>query len=73
MGGTVRFEGEVVDGGNQIVIRQFKGDIDIPLLLDETVQLVFTAKVTEVSHQVNQRNGTVSRTHVVHVQEVRKV
>ncbi len=66
----MKFEGEVVDGGNTIVIRQFRGDIDMPLTLDEIVELTVVVQVTEVSHQVNRRNGTISRTHVVHVKEV---
>jgi len=66
----MKFEGEVVDGGNRIVIRQFKGDIEMPLTLDEVVKLTVYAKVTEVAHEVSRRNGTVSRNHVVHVTEV---
>ena len=67
---ATKFEGEVVDGGNAIVIRQYKGDIEIPLTLDETVELTIYAKVTEVAHQVDQRNCTVTRNHIVHVKEV---
>lgn len=70
MGRNMKFEGEQVDGGNQIVIRQFRGDIDIPLTLDEVVQLEIFCKVTQVSHEVNQRNGQITRTHIVHVKEV---
>ncbi len=66
----MKFEGEVVDGGNAIVIRQYKGNIEVPLTLDETVELTIFAKVTEVAHQVSQKNGTVTRSHVVHVKEV---
>jgi len=66
----MKFEGEIVDGGYDIVIRQFRGDLDIPLALDETVTLTITAKVTSVSHEINKRNGTMTRTHIVHVNEV---
>lgn len=66
----MKFEGEIVDGGNAIVIRQYKGDIEIPLTLDEVVELTIHAQVTEVAHQVNRKNGTVTRNHIVHVKEV---
>lgn len=66
----VKFEGDIVDGGFDIVIRQFRGDIDVPLILDETVELTIRAKVTSVSHDINKKNGTMTRTHIVHVSEV---
>ncbi len=68
----LKFEGEVVDGGNSIVVRQYKGDIEIPLGLDEMVEITLYAKVGEVSHQVTNK-GTVTRTHIVHVKEVSAV
>ena len=66
----MKFEGEVVDGGNTIVIRQFRGDIDVPLALDEVVELTVVCRVSEVAHTVSQKNGLVTRTHNVHVKEV---
>ena len=69
-GRITKFEGEIVDGGYAIVIRQFKGDIEKPLTLDETVELTIHAKVSEVAHQVDRRTGTVTRNHIVHVKEV---
>ncbi len=65
-----RFEGEDVDGGFDILIRQFRGDIEVPLALEEIVDLKVTAKVMEVTHQLNKKTGTITRTHVVHVIEV---
>lgn len=66
----MKFEGDEIDGGHDIVIRQFRGDIDKPLTLDEVVELTVYAKVTSVSHDVNRRNGQMTRTHIVHVTEV---
>jgi predicted membrane protein len=66
----MKFEGEVVDGGNTIVIRQFRGDIDVPLALDEVVELNVVCRVSEVAHTVSQKSGLVTRTHIVHVKEV---
>ena len=66
----MRFEGEDVDGGFDIVIRQYRGDIGVPLILDEVVTLTISAKVTSVSHEIQKKNGTMTRTHIVHVQEV---
>jgi hypothetical protein len=65
-----RFEGEEIDGGYEIVIRQFKGHIDKPLALDEVVELNVQVKVMSVAHEVAKRNGVMSRVHIVHVQEV---
>jgi hypothetical protein len=66
----MKFEGEEIDGGYDVVIRQFRGDITQPLALDEVVELRVLAKVTSVAHEVNRKNGTMTRTHIVHVQEV---
>jgi len=65
----VKFEGEEVDG-RRIVIRQYTGDIDTPLTVDETVELTIVAKVIEVTHQVNQRTGQLNRVHILRVKEV---
>ena len=65
----MKFEGEEVDG-RRIVIRQFTGDIDTPLTVDETVELTIVAKVIEVTHQVNQRTGQLNRVHILRVKEV---
>jgi hypothetical protein len=66
----MKFEGDEVDGGNDILMRQFRGDISIPLTLDEEVTLTVTGMVTSVAHEVNKKNGTMTRTHIVHVNEV---
>lgn len=66
----MKFEGEDIDGGYDVVIRQFRGDIMKPLALDEVVELRIMAKVTSVAHEINRKNGTMTRTHIVHVQEV---
>lgn len=66
----MRFEGEDIDGGLDIVLRQFRGDIDVPLALDETVTLTVQAQVVGVSHEIHRASGTLSRTHVVRVKEV---
>jgi len=65
----MKFEGEEVDG-RRIVIRQYTGDIDTPLTVDETVELTIVAKVIEVTHQVNQRTGQLNRVHILRVKEV---
>ena len=65
----MKFEGEEVDG-RRIVIRQFTGDIDTPLTVDETVEMTVVAKVIEVTHQVNQRSGELNRVHILRVKEV---
>ena len=66
----MKFEGDDVDGGLDIVIRQYRGDINIPLTLDEDVELSVIGKVTGVSHEINKRTGVLTRTHIVHVTEV---
>ena len=65
----MRFEGEEVSG-TSVIIRQFKGDIEVPLTVDELVELRVIAKVSEVSHVVNPKTGELSRVHIIHVQEV---
>lgn len=65
----MKFEGEEVDG-RRIVIRQYTGDIDTPLTVDEVVEMTVTAKVIEVTHQVNQRTGELNRVHILRVKEV---
>lgn len=65
----MKFEGEEVDG-RRIVIRQYTGDIDTPLTVDETVEISLVAKVIEVTHQVNQRTGQLNRVHILRVKEV---
>ncbi len=65
-----RFEGEDVDGGFDILIRQFRGDIEVPLALEEVVDLKVTAKVMEVTHQLSKKTGIITRTHIVHVIDV---
>ena len=68
-GANVRFEGEEVDG-NQVVIRQYTGDVETPLTVDETVEITIVAKVSEVTHRINQRTGELNRVHILHVKEV---
>jgi len=65
----MKFEGEEVDG-RRVVIRQYTGDIDTPLTVDETVEMTVVAKVIEVTHQVNQRTGELNRVHILRVKEV---
>ena len=65
----MKFEGEEVDG-RRVVIRQYTGDIDTPLTVDETVEITIVAKVIEVTHQVNQRTGELNRVHIRRVKEV---
>lgn len=66
----MKFEGEEVDGGSEVVIRQFRGDIEVPLVVDEIVQMKVIAKVAEVTHKVNERTGQLTRSHIMKVQEV---
>lgn len=68
-GRIIKFEGEEVDG-RRVVIRQYTGDIDTPLTVDEVVEMTVTAKVIEVTHQVNQRTGELNRVHILRVKEV---
>ena len=65
----MKFEGEEVDG-YKVTLRQFKGDLDVPLAAHEVVELKVLARVTEVNHGVNQRDHKLYRTHVLKVQEV---
>ena len=65
----MKFEGDEVDG-RRVVIRQYTGDIDTPLTVDETVEITIVAKVIEVTHQVNQRTGELNRVHILRVKEV---
>jgi hypothetical protein len=65
----MKFEGEEV-AGRRVVIRQYTGDIDTPLTVDETVEITVVAKVIEVTHQVNQRTGELNRVHILRVKEV---
>ena len=65
----MKFEGEEVDA-LKVTMRQFKGDLDVPLAADEVVELKVLVKVTEVNHGVNQKDHKFYRTHVLKVQEV---
>lgn len=69
----MKFEGEEVTGGSAVTIRQFKGDIELPLAVDETVELRVLAEVSEVSHVTNKRNGLLTRVHILHVKEIEVV
>ena len=66
----MKFEGEEVDG-SKVTLRQFKGDLDVPLAADEVVEVKVVARVTEVNHGVNQKDHKFYRTHVLKVLEVK--
>lgn len=63
------FEGQEVDG-YQIMARQYRGEVEIPLMLEEIVHLKMVAKVTHVDHKVNQRNGLLIRDHELKVLDI---
>ena len=65
----MKFEDEQIDG-MMLNIRQFKGLTETPLAVDEVVTLEVTARVSSVSHEINQRDHRLYRTHVLHVQDV---
>lgn len=65
----MKFEEEHIDG-MQLKILQFKGETNVPMTVDETVTLQIVAKVQNVSHEINQRNHKLYRTHVLRVQDV---
>lgn len=65
----MRFEGEEVDG-MRVTVRQYKGFVDKPLLVDEVVELRVQARVTQIVHETNERNGHLYRTHVLKIDEV---
>lgn len=64
----MRFEGEDI-GAFGLVLRQWKGDLDIPLTMDEEVTLMVTARVTSVAHTVD-RNGLLQRVHELRVNDI---
>lgn len=64
-----RFEGEDVDG-YELMFRQYRGPVEMPLATDEIVHLKVTARVTDVGHKRNQRNGLFIRHHELKVIEV---
>ena len=66
----MRFEGEEVTGGSEVQIRQYKGDIDVPLTVDEFVELRVTARVSSVNHVVNEKTGQLTRVHILYLKEV---
>lgn len=66
----MRFEGEEVSGGSEVQIRQYKGDIDVPLAVDEYVELTVMARVSSVNHVVNEKTGQLSRVHILYLKEV---
>jgi hypothetical protein len=51
-----QFEGDTVDG-YELMFRQYRGAIDIPLASNEIVHLKIVAKVKDVGHKHNERNG----------------
>lgn len=65
----MKFEGEEVDG-MRVQLRQFKGDIDAPLTVDETVVLTVVAKVTAVQHNIDQKDHRFYRNHLLQIEEV---
>jgi hypothetical protein len=67
-----RFEGQVVDG-YEMMFRQYRGPIDIPLTSEEIVHLKVTARVKDVGHKTNERNGLFIRHHELKVLDVEVV
>jgi len=65
----MKFEGEEIDGF-RVQLRQFKGYVDTPLAVDETVSLIVTAKVTAVDHTINQRDHRFYRNHILKIEDV---
>lgn len=66
---TITFEGDEIEAF-AATIRQHKGAIDRPLLLDEFVQLKVIVRVAKVDHGVNQRNGVLERDHILKVMDI---
>ena len=66
MAERTKFEGEPVDG-YELMFRQYRGAIDIPLAHGEIVHLKVTAKVKSVDHRENERTGLFRRHHEVSI------
>ena len=64
-----KFEGNEVDG-YELMFRQYRGPIDIPLTSDEIVHLKVVARVKDVGHKTNERNGRFIRHHELKVIDV---
>lgn len=64
-----QFEGEIVDG-YEVMFRQYRGAIDIPLASNEIVHLKVVAQVKDIGHKTNQRNGLFVRHHELKVIDV---
>ena len=64
-----KFEGDTVDG-YELMMRQFRGAIDLPLASNEIVHLKVTCRVKDVGHKVNERDGLFIRHHELKVLEV---
>lgn len=65
----MKFEGEPVDG-MRVTIRQFKGDTDTPMTVDEVIELRVMAKVTNISHEINEKDHGFYRNHILKVIDV---
>lgn len=65
----LNFEGVAIDNFT-ITVKGFKGPIDIPLILNERMELTCVVEVLEVVIRENRRTGQVSRDHVVKIAEV---
>lgn len=66
------FEGEAVDG-YELMFRQYRGSLDMPLISHEIVHLKVTAQVIDVGHKTAARNGLFIRHHELKVIEVEVV
>ncbi len=64
-----KFEGDQVDG-YELMFRQYRGAIDLPLASNEIVHLKVTARVKDVGHKTSERNGLFIRHHELKVLEV---
>jgi hypothetical protein len=65
----MKFEGENVDGGSKVVIRQFTGDIAMPIMFDELVSLEIVVHCTHVGFEAG-KDGRLYRVHHLQVKEV---
>lgn len=60
------FEGQEVDG-YAVIVRQFKGPIDVPLAWGEEVQVNIRGKVIAVTVRENRQTGQLTREHEVKI------
>jgi hypothetical protein len=62
----VTFEGDEIEAFS-VTVRQHKGEIAGPLLLEEFVHLKVVVRVDDVNHRVNQRTGVLERQHILKI------